>query len=378
MTVPDPRDAHRSPGAADRAPAEGPAAAPPGPAGGLPARPDRPRPHEPAPPRRGGGLRRALLVLLALVLVLALAAGAFAWLLGRTFDERRQTTDAAFPAESVRPAAGSARDRGTTVLVLGADQRPEGQEDPGVTGERADSIMLLHVPEEGGEVFVMSLLRDTWVSVPGVGEAKLNAALDAGGLPLMVRTVEDLVGVRVDEVAEVDFEGFAALTDAVGGVTVDVPQDFVSNEGMVFEQGPEHMDGRRALEFVRERKAFAEGDYARVVNQRTYVAALLDRLTSPAVLLNPLRLHAVVHDFSPYLLVSEGLDAGMLAGLAPELVGVSGQDVRMFTAPTLGIGTSPDGQSVVLPDLAGAARIGDAVAAGELGDLVATLEDEAP
>ena len=172
--------------------------------------------------------------------------------------------------------------------------------------------------------------------IPGAGEAKINAALDLGGVPLMVRTVEDLLGTRVDQVAEVDFAGFQALTDALGGVTIDVPQDFVSNEGMVFEQGPEHMDGQRALEFVRERKAFESGDFQRVANQRAYVRAVLERALSPQTLLNPVRLHTLVHDFSPYLLVSEGLDAQWVAGLLPDLAGLSAGDLRMATAPQLG------------------------------------------
>ncbi|MEX5304108.1 LCP family protein, partial [Kocuria sabuli] len=166
---------------------------------------------------------------------------------------------------------------------------------------------------------------------------------------------------------EVDFAGFQALTDALGGVTVDVPQDFVSNEGMTFEQGPEHMDGERALEFVRERKAFEDGDFQRVENQRNYVQSALERLLGPQTLLNPVRLHTVVSDFSPYLTVSEGLDAAWIAGLAPDLAGLSAGDLQMTTAPDQGLGVSPDGQSVVLPDLEAMAGIGTAVAADDLG-----------
>lgn len=328
-----------------------------------------------AAPRRRP-VRRVLLVLLGLVLVLALVAAAFLWNLGRTFDDRKQVVADAFPAESGRPAAGSAQDRGTTVLLLGADSRPGGRADVGVEGVRADTIMLVHLPEDGGEAYVISVLRDTWVPIPGVGEAKINAALDLGGVPLMVGTVEDLFGTRVDQVAEVDFAGFQALTDALGGVTVDVPQDFVSNEGMTFEQGPEHMDGERALEFVRERKAFEDGDFQRVENQRNYVRAALERLLGPQTLLNPVRLHTVVSDFSPYLTVSEGLDAAWIAGLAPDLAGLSAGELRMTTAPDRGLGVSPDGQSVVLPDREAMAGIGAAVAADDLGGYLATLNPD--
>jgi LCP family protein required for cell wall assembly len=327
-------------------------------------------------PRRRHPFRRVLLVLLGLVVVLALAAGVFVWNLGRTFDARRQVAEDAFPDESGRPAAGSAQDRGTTVLLLGADSQPGGRADVGVEGVRADTIMLVHVPEDGGEAYVVSVLRDTWVPIPGVGEAKINAALDLGGVPLMVTTVEDLVGTRVDQVAEVDFAGFQALTDALGGVTIDVPQDFVSNEGMTFEQGPEHMDGERALEFVRERKAFEDGDFQRVENQRSYVQAVLERLLGPQTLLNPVRLHTVVSDFTPYLTVSEGLDSAWIAGRAPDLLGLSAGDLQMSTAPDRGLGVSPDGQSVVLPDLEAMAGIGTAITADDLGRYLATLSPD--
>ncbi|MFI7496070.1 LCP family protein [Kocuria sp. M4R2S49] len=332
--------------------------------------------REAVPRNRRHPVRRALPVLLGLVLVLALAGGAFVWNLGRTFDARKQVVEDAFPAETGRPAAGSAQDRGTTVLLLGADSLPGGRADVGVVGERADTIMLVHVPEDGGEAYVMSLLRDTWVPIPGVGEAKINATLDLGGVPLMVETVEGLVGTRVDQVAEVDFAGFQALTDALGGVTIDVPQDFVSNEGMTFEQGPEHMDGERALEFVRERKAFEGGDFQRVENQRSYVRAVLERLLGWQTLLNPVRMHTVVSDFSPYLRVSEGLDSAWIAGLAPDLVGLSAGDLQMTTAPQLGLGVSPDGQSVVVPDLEAMAEIGAAISADELGRYLATLNPD--
>lgn len=327
----------------------------------------------PAPRRKRHTTRNVLLGFLALVLVAALIAGLYVWNLGRTFDDNKQTIESAFPEESTRPAADSAQDRGTNVLLLGADERPEGEEDTGVSGERADSIMLVHVPEDGGEVYVMSIMRDTWVDVPGAGEMKINSALDVGGMPLMVETVEELFGMRVDQVASVDFEGFEGLTDALGGVTVEVPQDFVSQGGTAFEKGPQHMDGETALEFVRERYAFADGDFQRVANQRAYVQAVMDRTLDRETLTNPARIQEVVTQFSPYLEVSEGLDAGWIAGVAPDLLGVSSGDITMLTVPTEGFGTSADGQSVLLPDYQAMTEIGEAISGDTLSEYVANL-----
>ncbi|WP_188538527.1 LCP family protein [Kocuria dechangensis] len=317
--------------------------------------------------------RNVLLTFLALVLVAALIVGFYVWNLGRTFDDRKQTMESAFPEESTRPAVDSAQDRGTNVLLLGADERPEGQEDAGVEGERADSIMLVHVPEDGGEVYVMSIMRDTWVEIPGVGEAKVNQALDIGGMPLMVRTVEELFGLRVDQVASVDFAGFQGLTDALGGVTIDVPQDFVSHDGVAFEQGPQLMDGETALEFVRERYAFADGDYQRVANQRAYVKAVMDKTLNRETLTNPARIQDVVTQFSPYLEVSDGLDAGWIAGVTPDLVGVSSENIQMFTVPNQGVGYSADGQSIVVADYTAMEEIGEAISGDTLSEYVANL-----
>ena len=324
--------------------------------------------------RHGHLLRNVLLVLLALLLVLALLVSLFLWNLGRTFDQRKQVIAQAFPEESTRPAASSAQDRGTTVLLLGSDQRDERA---GADGARADAIMLVHVPEDGGEVYVMSILRDTWVEIPGHGPGKINSALDLGGPALLVETVEELFGVRVDEVVEADFAGFRGLTDALGGVTIDVPKDFVSWENDIpFEEGPMHMDGATALEFVRERHAFEGGDYQRVTNQRAYVEAVLEKLISAQTLSRPGRIQEAVSEISPYLEVSEGLDAGWVAGLAPELAGLSPSDIEMFTVPTEGIGASPDGQSVVLPDLEAMEEIGVATSADKLDEYVATLSPD--
>lgn len=320
--------------------------------------------ERPAPRKRHTG-RNILLVLLGLVLVAAVAAGLFVWNIGRNFEKGANNLESAFPEESSRPAKGSKEDSGTTVLLLGSDKRPQGQ-DPDVTGSRADSIMLLHIPEDGGQMYVMSIMRDTWVDIPGVGEAKINAALDQGGMPKMVSTIEENFDTRVDEVALVDFAGFEGLTDALGGVTVNVPMAFTAQGGQHFEAGPQKMNGEQALAFVRERYAFQDGDYQRVRNQRAYLQAMLNKLVSAGTLTNPVKLNQVVKQISPYLTVSDGLTAGWIAQQAPKLVGLSGSDIHMFTVPNKGVGTSADGQSIIVADEDAMKQIGKAISDGTL------------
>ncbi|MFJ4759354.1 LCP family protein [Kocuria marina] len=319
--------------------------------------------------------RNILLALLALLLVVGVVAGLFVWNLGRNFDRGASTLESAFPEESARPAKGSAQDAGTTVLLLGSDKRPDGV-DPNVTGSRADSIMLLHIPEDGGQMYVMSIMRDTWVDIPGVGGAKINAALDHGGMPLMVETIEQNFGTRVDEVALVDFAGFEGLTNALGGVTVNVPEAFTSQDGHRFEAGPQELSGEQALAFVRERYAFSDGDYQRVRNQRAYLQAMINKLVSAGTLTNPLKLNEVVKEISPYLTVSDGLTSGWITQQAPKLVGLSSSDIHMFTVPNNGVGTSADGQSIIVADTDAMQRIGKAISDGTLDQYVTSLDQQ--
>lgn len=326
---------------------------------------------EPAPRRKKTG-RNIILILLALALAVVVALGVFVMNMGRNFDERSQSLPSSFPNESSRPAKGSAQDSGTNILLLGSDKRPDDQ-DTTVTGSRADSIMLLHIPEKGGEVYIMSIMRDTWVDIPGVGEAKINAALDHGGMPLMVETIEEHFGTRVDEVAMIDFEGFKGLTDALGGVTVNVPVEFTTRQGEHFPAGPMHMDGETALKFVRERYGFEDGDYQRVRDQRVYLNAMINKLTSAGTLTNPVKLNNVVKEISPYLTVSEGFTSGWIAQLAPKLAGISGKDIHQFTVPTKGTGTSADGQSIVVGDPEAMREIGKAMSNDTLGEYVKSM-----
>ncbi|MGW4858920.1 LCP family protein [Kocuria palustris] len=321
-------------------------------------------------PRRKRRGRKILLGFLIAFLVLVVGVIAVIALyingLSRSYDENVTSVPSseAFPEEADRPEDSE----GTTILLLGSDKRPEGGGELGREGARADSIMLLHIPADGGEIYVMSVMRDTWVDIPGVGEAKINAAFQNGGMPLMVETLEGHFGTRIDEVMSVDFEGFEGLVDALGGVTVDVPQSFTSDSGTEYPAGPMEMDGETALTFARERHSFADGDYTRVANQRAFIQALLDRFLEPEVLANPGKISDIVSTISPYLTVSDGLDSGYIRGLVPKMVGVSRSDIHMFTVPTNGIGTSDDGQSVVLPDEEAMQEIGDAIDDGTLDE----------
>jgi len=236
------------------------------------------------------------------------------------------------------------------------------------SNQRSDTMMWIHLPADRKNVYMMSIMRDTWVDIPGVGEAKINAALAYGGIPLVVQTLEGMFDSRIDHVAVVDFEGFKAITNALGGVEVNVPIAFTSlNDEFTFAQGPQKMNGDQALGFVRERYAFADGDYQRVKDQQIFLKAVASTVLTPSTLANPVRINELVSQVSPFISVDKGLDAATIGSLAFSLRDVRTADLTSFTLPTLGTGTSADGQSIVLKDPAAITAISKAFANDNLG-----------
>ncbi|GAA3897992.1 LCP family protein [Microbacterium invictum] len=303
-------------------------------ADGAPAQP----PHKRK--RKRDRMKTAFFSVLALFVVVLIVVGGFAWSLWSSFNNADTIADA-FPGGD-RPAAVA----GTrTILLLGSDSRdPEAGE-----SGRSDTIMVVHIPADNQSISVMSIMRDNWVEIPGHGEAKINAAMALGGVPLVVETVESFIATRIDHVAIVDFESFAGLADAVGGVTVDNPIEFTAVSGEQFAAGEVTLAGSDALAFVRERKAFATGDYQRAANQQLFIKGLLGSVLSADTLLNPFRVSELVSTVSPHLTVDEGLDAWAVLSLVWNARDIRSGDVHFFTSPTLGTGWR-DGQSVVVPD----------------------------
>jgi len=154
------------------------------------------------------------------------------------------------------------------ILLIGSDSRTS------VADGRSDVIILVHVSADRQKVYLVHFPRDMYVDVPGHGKDKINAAYAYGGPQLLIRTLRNLVDVPIDHAAVIGFEGFKAMTDAVGGV--DVYAEEASNEfGYVFHVGMNHLDGEAALGFVRERYQLSKGDISRGRRQQAFVKALM-------------------------------------------------------------------------------------------------------
>lgn len=328
--------------------------------------------------RKKRPVRIVLISVLALVLVAGLVAGAYLFNLANTYNTQTKTIEEVFPEGTDRPIRTAAAEGARTILLLGSDENGGSSETenlPGVPNAgRSDTMMLMHLSANREGVSVMSIMRDTWTEIPGYGEHKINAATALGGVPLLVQTLEGMFDAPIDHVAIFDFEGFTGLTDALGGVTVNNEIAFQSrgSDGEFFDQGEINLQGESALKFVRERYAFTDGDFQRVKNQQLFIKAIMEKFLTAETLTNPLKINEIVHQASPYLSVDEGLDATTTGGLALSLRNTRGEDVQFFTLPNLGVGTSADGQSIILKDDAAIADIAEALDNDALGDYLQT------
>ena len=311
-------------------------------------------------------------ILVGILVVLGVVVGLYAMNLARTFDDGKTTLPEAFPAESTRPTASATG--AMNILLMGSDSRGDetNLEDASSSDQRTDTMMLMHIDADRKNVYVMSIMRDLWVPIPGNGENKINAAFAYGGSPLTVQTIEQLTGARIDHVAIIDFEGFSGMTTAIGGVDVVSDKAFTAR-GTQIQVGTNHLEGEDALNFVRERYSFTDGDYTRVENQQRFVEAIADKLISRDTLTDPAAITNFVGSVSDYLTVDDTLDAGAIASLGVSLRDVKNDNIKFFTIPTSGTGMI-GGQSVVLQAEGQMPGLRDALANDTLDAYLPTLQ----
>lgn len=281
---------------------------------GPPAPPHQPPPPAPARgrdgrPKRRRGVLRVVRLLLLLWLVFLLAVPVLAW--------REVTKVEAFGEE--RPA----EQPGTTYLLVGSDSREGltraerrrlGTGDAG--GRRTDTIMLLHAGS--GPNVLTSIPRDSLVDVPGHGRSKINAAYAWGGAPLLVETVEQNTGIRVDHYVEIGFGGFVGMVDAVGGIEICPKAAMKDPQAKLdIEAGCQEADGATALGYARSRKTYkALGDVDRARAQREVVSAVGREALSPWTFVNPKRYYDVAMASAQSFSVSEGSSPFSMARFA--------------------------------------------------------------
>ena len=318
---------------------------------------------QPGDPPRAPRRRLLIRVLLAAAAAAVLLVGGITGLFlerQRAYDRNLQRIPGAFPAEPDRPA--HAPGRAQNWLLVGSDRRA----DQATTGrdaneplwrygaQRADTIMLVHLPADRGRIYMVSFPRDAWVPIQGHGNAKLNAAFSFGGPPLLIATIERLTGVRVDHFAILDFDGFKSMTDALGGVTVRVAQ-MVRDPArkVVWPAGTHHLDGARALDFVRQRHNLPGGDLGRIKRQQAFLKALAGQVVDRGTLANPLKLNAFLEASTKAVSVDESLTISRLRSMALQFRSVRASDVAFVTAPIAGSSHVPTYVASILDPVKG-------------------------
>lgn len=333
----------------------------------IDARPTTGAAADPGPAARLRRRRRRVLAAAAALVVLGGAGAAASLVHGAQARYAANLDHFAAPVipEAARPSPAATDTRGRTpvnLLLLGSDSRISGGDASQWTygGQRTDAIMVVHVAADRRSAAVVSIPRDAWVPIPGHGTAKVNAAFSYGGPALMQQTVEELTGVRIDHVAILDFEGFARVTDVLGGVEICVPRT-VSDMRGTFEKGCSTMDGDTALRYVRQRYGLPGGDFDRVRRQQNWVRSVMRQGRAAGLLTDPVKLDATLDALTSSLATDAGFGVPEMRELALSLRESDASAVRFLTVPVTGTGTSADGQSIVLLDRPAAAVLWAAV-----------------
>lgn len=264
----------------------------------------------------------------------------------------RDSDDGGVESDAGESEAPDNRAEPVNVLFLGSDSRISAG-DPTqweYGAQRTDAIMLAQLSGNRKNATVMSIPRDSWVDVPGHGMNKINAAFSYGGPTLMIQTVEQLTGVRIDHFAVADFESFAALTDELGGVEITLTRT-LDVAGEQLGPGTHVLNGEEALTYARERYTLPGGDFSRVQRQQNWMRAILRAAFNRDVLTNPGRLMSFLETVTESLAVDENFTIGEMRDLAISARDLRPENVAFITAPYTGTGWSPDGrQSIVLLD----------------------------
>jgi LCP family protein required for cell wall assembly len=319
-------------------------------------------------------LRIAGKVVASLVSLLLIVAFWYGWKNYRDLDSGLQRLSipelGAGPTtagETVRPDIdGTAQN----ILVLGNDDRSD-MTDAEVkalhTGRdggslNTDTMMVVHVPADGSKATLISLPRDAYVDIPGFRKNRLNAAYPDGyvdskgtsekerkaaGVNELVKTIKQLTGLRIDHFLQVDLIGFYRISVAIGKVTVDLCNRVDdSYSGLHLPAGINHIDGRDALAFVRQRHGVPGSDLGREKRQQYFLAAAYRKIASLNMLVNPGKLSNLIDAVKKSIYIDDGFS---LVQLAEQMANLSADNIVGQTIPTEGEQII-DGQDVLVVD----------------------------
>lgn len=293
-------------------------------------------------------------VLLALVIGFAVTGYVFA---NNTVSSMRRITDPfrSIPASQRPPAPTGVAGKDVTFLIGGLDTRSPvpttGKAAQSSLRGRTDTLMMVrllagrHGAYRGA--YVVSIPRDSWVPIPGYGMGKINWSYYFGGPTLAIRTVERLTRVRIDHVAVIDWAGFRAVTDALGGVTVYVPAtSYDPANHVTWTKGSHHLNGAQALLYVRDRHGLAGGDFDRVRRQQNFLRAVFTEIEHKASPANLWQTGSVLRTLSRVVSVDTTLSNSGIVSLANNMRHLRMGKIVFATVPYTGTGWAGS-QSIV-------------------------------
>jgi len=320
--------------------------------------PSRSRTAGGAPSRGGGGYgrrgwrrwlrpRRLLAILAALIVLIVLAAVAVYF----SVNSKLTKADVLVPT--------SLASAGTNWLITGSDSRAglnrqqENQLSLGhdISGNRSDTIMVLHVPANGTRPTLVSLPRDSYVRIPGHGHNKLNAAYAIGGPRLLVQTVQNATGLPINHYMGIGFGGLVSVVNDVGGVQMCLKAPMKDPKaGLNLKAGCHVLNGDQALGFVRTR-AFTTGDLQREQDQRLLIKGILAKMTSAGTLANPFAIIPAANGAASAITIDQGTGLTQLISVAFAL-----RNPVTTAVPVANLGASTSVGSAVTWDTAAATK----------------------
>ncbi|MEV6163003.1 LCP family protein [Streptomyces sp. NPDC052052] len=302
------------------------------------------------------------------VSLVVLASAGLGWWLYRKLDGniRADTSAAAELRAYERERPASVVRRAQNILLIGSDSRAGdnreyGRDDGG--SQRSDTTILLHLAADRKSVTAISLPRDLMVEIPVCHRAdgtttkkqfaQFNWAFSFGGTACTTRTVEKLTGIRIDHQMVIDFNGFKDMVDAVHGVEVCLKEPVDDADAhLKLPAGRHKLNGEQALGFVRARKSIGDGsDTERMDRQQQFLGALVNKVQSNGVLLNPTRLYPVLDAATKALTTDPGLASLRdLYRLVRELREVPTDQVQFLTVPRQPYAADPNRDELLQPD----------------------------